>query len=186
LLEAITYKNYLRLCFFKYFLVKYFKYLFENAIYPLTVIFLSSLVTLSVYPVFPVLPPILILLLKNSAKLEVLKTLSSTGLEQSMVKLMLYLAGVDGTAFYTLALVFVAIIFNLYIINWLLKILRNDDFFNEMILIFFLSIYSCSFFISITSKQKNILMDKWYIVFQMNDKHSFSVFLKSKWIETLK
>lgn len=52
----------------------------------LTVIFLSSAATLTDSPRCPVLPPILILARKNYAKLLVLNTLSSTGLEQSIVK----------------------------------------------------------------------------------------------------
>ena len=61
----------------------------------LTVTFLSSEATLTDYPSLPVLPLILILCLRNYAKLLVLKTLSSTGLEQSMVKVLLTLASVS-------------------------------------------------------------------------------------------
>ncbi len=86
---ATTYKNSLRLCFFKYFFVKYFKYLFENAMLALTLSLAPSVVTLTWSPKFPILPLTLILSLRNSAKLEVLKTLSSTGFEQSMEKLWL-------------------------------------------------------------------------------------------------
>jgi len=82
----MTYKNSLRLCFFKYFLVKYLRYLFDKAISAMTLIFLSSLATLTLSPSFPTLPWTLILCLRNSAKLAVLKTLSSTGFEQSMLK----------------------------------------------------------------------------------------------------
>lgn len=86
-MAATTYKNSLRLCLFKYFLVRYLRYLLENAISALTVTFLSSLVTFTDSPSRPVLPPIFIFCLRYSAKVEVLNTLSSTGLAQSMVKL---------------------------------------------------------------------------------------------------
>ena len=52
-----------------------------------TVTFLSSLLTLTDSPKWPVLPPIFMRWRRYSAKLVVLKTLSSTGLLQSMVKL---------------------------------------------------------------------------------------------------
>ncbi len=84
---ATTYKNSLRLCFLRYFLVKYFKYLFEKAILAETVTFEPSVPTVTCSPRFPTLPWTLILCLKNSTKFEVLKTLSSTGLEQSIEKL---------------------------------------------------------------------------------------------------
>lgn len=84
---ATTYKNYLRLCFLRYFLVKYFKYLFEKAILADTVTLAASAVTVTFAPRFPTLPSTLILCLKNSTKFVVLKTLSSTGLEQSIEKL---------------------------------------------------------------------------------------------------
>lgn len=84
-MEATTYKNSLRLCFLRYFLVRYLRYLLEKLISALTATFLSSLLTLTDSPRWPVLPPILMRALRNSAKLVVLKTLSSTGFEQSMV-----------------------------------------------------------------------------------------------------
>lgn len=84
-MAATTYKNSLRLCFLRYFLVKYLRYLLEKLISALTVILLSSLFTFTFSPRWPVLPAILMRLLKNSAKLVVLKTLSSTGFEQSML-----------------------------------------------------------------------------------------------------
>ena len=84
---AITYKNSLKLCFLRYFLVKYFKYLFENGMFAETVSLLASLVTLTWSPKLPTFPLTLILPFKNSAKLLVLKTLSSTGFEQSIEKL---------------------------------------------------------------------------------------------------
>lgn len=86
---AMTYKNSLKLCFLRYFLVKYFKYLFENGTLAVTVILLASLATLTCSPKLPTLPSTFILAFKNSAKLVVLKTLSSTGLEQSIEKLWL-------------------------------------------------------------------------------------------------
>jgi len=52
-----------------------------------TVTFDASLATFTCSPKFPTLPATLILALRNSAKFEVLKTLSSTGLEQSIEKL---------------------------------------------------------------------------------------------------
>lgn len=58
----------------------------EKPMSVLTLIFLSSLFTFTFSPRWPVLPLILMRALRNSAKLEVLKTLSSTGLEQSIVK----------------------------------------------------------------------------------------------------
>ena len=86
LLEATTYKNSLRLCFLRYFLVRYLRYLLENAIDALTVTFFSSLLTLTESPSLAILPPIFILCLRYSANVAVLKTLSSTGFEQSIVK----------------------------------------------------------------------------------------------------
>ena len=83
----MTYKNSLKLCFFKYFLVKYFKYLFEKGMLAETVILLASEATVTLSPKCPTLPSTFILPFKNSAKLLVLKTLSSTGFEQYRVQL---------------------------------------------------------------------------------------------------
>ena len=83
----MTYKNSLKLCFFKYFLVRYFKYLFENGTVQLIFTFAPSSAILIWSPSFPVLPLTFILWRRYSAKLEVMKTLSSTGLEQSIAKL---------------------------------------------------------------------------------------------------
>jgi len=54
-----------------------------------TVTLLASLATLTCSPKLPTFPLTFILAFKNSAKLLVLKTLSSTGFEQSIEKLWL-------------------------------------------------------------------------------------------------
>lgn len=85
-MAATTYKNSLRLFFLRYFLVRYLRYLLEKLVSALTVMRLSSLFTRITSPRRPVRPATLMRARRNSAKLAVLKTLSSTGLEQSMVK----------------------------------------------------------------------------------------------------
>ena len=84
---AITYKNYLRLCFLRYFLVRYLRYLLENGTVDPTLTLDPSSAILIWSPSFPVLPLTLILWRRYSAKFEVIKTLSSTGFEQSIAKL---------------------------------------------------------------------------------------------------
>ena len=51
-----------------------------------TVTLAPSAATVTLLPRLPTLPATLILCLRNSTKFEALKTLSSTGLEQSIVK----------------------------------------------------------------------------------------------------
>lgn len=111
----MTYKNSLKLCFLRYFLVKYFKYLFESGMLAETVTFDPSDPTLTLSPKFPTLPSTFILAFKNSAKLLVLKTLSSTGFEQSIEKLWL-------TFFYCATFLLMA---KIYIINIMIKYLIN-------------------------------------------------------------
>merc|ERR1719323_2420139 len=73
-------------CFFKYFLVKYFKYLLENGSSALTEIFDFSRLILTLSPKFPVFPLTLILSLKNCSNLDGSMMLSRTGCSQSTTK----------------------------------------------------------------------------------------------------
>lgn len=83
----MTYKNSLRLCFLRYFFVRYFKYLLEKLMVEVTLTLDPSSAIVMFEPSFPIFPSTLILSLRYWAKLEVTKTLSSTGFEQSIEKL---------------------------------------------------------------------------------------------------
>src|SRR5574337_575646 len=86
LFEAISRSQSCTFCFFRYFFVKYFKYLFEKLLSEVTVILLFSRVTETASPKAPALPPTLILSRRNFSKEAMSIILSSTGFEQSIVK----------------------------------------------------------------------------------------------------
>lgn len=130
---AITYKNSLKLCFFKYFFVKYFKYLFEKGMLAETVILLASFDTLTCSPKLPTLPSTLILAFKNSVKLVVLKTLSSTGLEQSIEKL--WLTFFYWATFLLMVKTLLIIILNLFIHLFIFAISFHDREYNNVCLL---------------------------------------------------
>ena len=77
---ATTYRNSRSECFFRYFFVRYFRYLFESGTDDDTVTPFASLATFTSVERLPVLPPTFTFCLRKSAKAEVLKTLSSHGL----------------------------------------------------------------------------------------------------------
>uniref|UniRef100_A0A7C8YS70 Uncharacterized protein n=1 Tax=Opuntia streptacantha TaxID=393608 RepID=A0A7C8YS70_OPUST len=86
LLEAMTRSQSLTLCFFKYFFVKYFKYLLEKLESEVTMILFLSRVMVTESPRLPALPPTLILSWRNFSREAISMILSSTGFEQSIVK----------------------------------------------------------------------------------------------------
>merc|ERR1719229_1567245 len=85
LFGATTRRKSRNCCIFKYFLDKYFKYLFENGASALTWILALSLETVTLSPRLPVLPSTLILLLKNFSRSLGSIMLSSAGCWQSTV-----------------------------------------------------------------------------------------------------
>merc|ERR1719382_1359696 len=87
-------------CIFKYFLDKYFKYLFEKGASAQTWILDLSLETVTFSPKLPVLPTTLILLLKNFSKSFGSMMLSSEGCWQSTVNFIICFLPLAATFFF--------------------------------------------------------------------------------------
>merc|ERR1719252_552728 len=101
LFGAITWRKSRSCCFFRYFFVRYFRYLLEKGASALTRIFDFSRDTATASPRFPVLPLTLIRSLKNFSRSETVRIVSSAGCWQSTVNLSIVFLPFTATFFFS-------------------------------------------------------------------------------------